>query len=84
MTDTPRFIQREFDGFIRAIDLEAATDTQRREMRRAFFVGARAYSNLLMTHAEAGDEPTDNDMALMEALEVEMAAFCRDVREGRA
>lgn len=84
MNDTPKFIEREWQSFVRAVQIENAPDLQKREMRRVFFAGARAYSSLLMRLTEAGDEPTDGDMALMEALEVEMAAFARDVAEGRA
>jgi hypothetical protein len=69
---------------MRATRIESAPPLQLREMKRAFFAGARAYSGLIMRFAESGAEPTDNDMAFMEALEAEMSAFARDVSQGLA
>lgn len=84
MTDTPRLLAREWESFAEACELQDAPDIQKREMKRAFMAGARSYSGFLMRHASAGDEVTAEDLAMMMALEVEMAAFLKDVMAGRA
>jgi hypothetical protein len=82
MSDRPKMIEKNFDKFMVACGLGDASGLQRSEMRRAFFAGVRFYLAFIMQHAEAGDEPTDQDMALMDALEVEMENFVRDVEAG--
>ncbi|MCJ2057312.1 hypothetical protein MKL09_12180 [Methylobacterium sp. J-048] len=77
-------LSREWDSFAAACELQDALEIQRREMKRAFMAGARSYSGLVMRHASDGDEVTEIDLAMMEALEVEMAAFLKNVMEGRA
>ncbi|UYW28334.1 hypothetical protein OKC48_07415 [Methylorubrum extorquens] len=84
MTDTPRLIEESWIRLAVAVEIGDAPAIQLREMRRAFFAGARSYSNLVMQHASQADEPTEGDMALMDALEAEMAAFVVDVENGRA
>lgn len=84
MSDRPQFIEQQWRSFFAAVGLQDAPAIQLQEMRRAFFAGARAYSSIIFQHVETGDEPTDNDMALMAALEAEMVAFARDVAQGRA
>jgi len=84
MTDTPRLLAREWETFVDAVGIAEAGEIQKREMKRAFIAGARSYSGFLMRHASARDEVTAEDLAMMEALEVEMAAFLEDVMEGRA
>ncbi|WP_267358518.1 MULTISPECIES: hypothetical protein [unclassified Methylobacterium] len=66
------------------MQLQDTPDIQKREMKRAFMAGARSYSGLIMRHVSGGDEVTETDLAMMEALEVEMAAFLADVMAGRA
>lgn len=84
MSDAPRLLQGEWETFVEAIGLTAAPEVQRTDMRRAFFAGARAYSGFIMRHASGGDEPIQEDMAMMEALQVEMSAFLEDMMAGRA
>lgn len=88
MNDTPRMIAGGFDGFMEAIGLGHALvghsyRHQRSQMKRAFFAGARFYSSFVAEHASDEDKITDSDMALVEALDFEMAAFVNDVLEGR-
>lgn len=84
MNDRPQLLEREWQDLVKKSGLSDASALQKREMRRAFFAGARAYSGLLLKHAEHIDEVTDGDMALMEALEAEMAGFLLDLEAGRA
>lgn len=84
MTDTPRLLAGEWETFVEAVGIADAPEIQKREMKRAFMAGARSYSGFIMRHASGGDEVTAEDLAMMEALEVEMAAFLKDMLEGRA
>lgn len=84
MTDTPRLLAGEWESFAEAVGISGAPAAQLREMKRAFMAGARSYSGFIMRHASGGDEVTAEDLAMMEALEVEMAAFLDDVMAGRA
>lgn len=84
MSDSPRMLAKEFASFVEAVGISGAPAIQLVEMRRAFMAGARSYSSFIMRHASGGDEVTAEDLAMMEALEVEMAAFLDDVMEGRA
>jgi hypothetical protein len=84
MTDTPRLLAREWESFAEAVGISDAPPLQLRDMKRAFMAGARAYSGFLMRHASDGDEITAEDLAMMEALEVEMAAFSAAVLARRA
>jgi hypothetical protein len=82
--ERPRLLDREFAGMMTAAGADGCDPVQRQDMRRAFFAGAAAFNHLIMANADAGDEPTDNDMALMEALQAELDAFGGDLRNGRA
>ena len=84
MTDTPRLLAREWESFAEAIGISDAPAIQLVEMKRAFMAGARSYSGLIMRHASRDEDVTAEDVAMMEALEVEMAAFLDDVMAGRA
>lgn len=76
----PRLLDKEFAGFMEAVGLSGASDIQRQEMRKAFFAGARAFWTLIEANTEGGDGATDQDMALMEALQAEMDAFLNDLK----
>lgn len=84
MTDRPRLLAREWESFAEAVGISDAPEIQKVEMKRAFMAGARSYSGLIMRRASGDEEVTAEDIAMMEALEVEMAAFLDDVMEGRA
>jgi hypothetical protein len=57
---------------------------QRREMRRAFYAGARELLNTIMVGLDPGKEPTDADYARMDNLHAELEGFLVDLNEGRA
>jgi len=61
-----------------------ANDTQRREMRCAFFAGAWHLWNATLVALDPGADPTANDMAQMEAIEQELQAFAMMVERGLA
>ena len=74
----------EWLGFSKAIGLEAAPETQRREMKRAFYAGAQAFLKVQMLGLEesGSDEPTENDLKLMDDLNAELENFFAEVRAG--
>lgn len=88
MTDAPRLLDRELHSLLAKCftpqQLLTMDPVQRTEIRRFFFAGARAFSGLLMENASRGDEVSDGDMALMEALQAELDQFGADVAAGRA
>ncbi len=88
MTDRPRLLDKELQALLAQCftpdQLRTMDSQQRTEIRRFFFAGARAFSGLVMENASGGEEVTDGDMALMEALQAELAQFGADVAAGRA
>ncbi|MBR9970843.1 hypothetical protein [Magnetospirillum sulfuroxidans] len=72
---TPRLIENEFDGFMCAVGLADAPGVQRKEMRSAFFAGAYAFWKLIEANASVGPDVSDQDMAMMEAIQLEFEAF---------
>ena len=87
MTDRPKLLEKEFQKLLaycfnpQAI---AGHPQQKKDLRRFFMAGAKAFSETLLVNADAGDEVTDSDMALMEALQEELKNFGEDVAAGRA
>lgn len=57
---------------------------QVRETKRAFYAGAQHFLLTVMKIMDPGEEPTDADMARIDAMEVELEAFADDVAGGRA
>ncbi len=90
MNDRPRLLERELESLMRQAYSPAAragmSATQKREIRRMFMAGAQAFSRLLMANLEhtETDEPTAQDLALMDALQAELAAFGQDLNNGLA
>lgn len=71
-------------------DLEAKTlgpgigPIQRQEMRRAFYAGAAAWADLMLTGLDEDHEPTDLDLAYVSQLHDELQAFGKAIQAGRA
>lgn len=78
--DTPRLLQREFDGMMEAGGLGALPKDgiQYEEMRRAFFGGARVVYCLLL-----GPGTIEDRTAIMEAILAECDDFAAGLLEGR-
>jgi hypothetical protein len=57
---------------------------QRQEMRRAWYAGAATLFSLMAGGLDADHEPTDLDVAYLDSLNGELAAFAESVRAGRA
>jgi hypothetical protein len=61
-----------------------APPVQKQECRRAFYAGAAAFLDAMMSGLSADSEPTAEDEAHMERLSSELHQFARDVKAGRA
>jgi hypothetical protein len=88
MTDRPRLLEMQFEELLAKCltpdQILTMDPAQRTDLRRFFMAGALAYGTTIMVNAEGGDDVTDNDMALMDALETELRLFGDDVAAGRA
>lgn len=61
-----------------------ASDVQRQESRRAFYAGAQSLFGGILTMLDPGEEPTDADLAKMDAVQAELSQFADDIQAGRA
>lgn len=79
--DAPReLLQEQFDSMMKAAMVGEIGAAQYIDMRRSFFAGAAALFNLQMSMLDAGDEPTEMDMSMMEGLRGELMAFNEAVK----
>lgn len=69
-----------WDTFNAVVVPPGASETQRRETKRAFYAGAEAMRRFML------DVPDEEDAAMvqLDALQAEFEAFQKDVMEGRA
>lgn len=79
-----RSIEEEWQGYKAAVIPKDAPEVQLVESRRAFYAGARSLFSLISGGLDADHEPTDLDVAYLDELTKELAAFARDVQEGKA
>jgi len=82
----PRRFRTEWLDYVARVMPPNVSAVQLQETRRAFYAGAQSLLALVMRDLEPDAEPTENDIALMEALHAELQQFARDVgtsREGR-
>lgn len=61
-----------------------ASAIQVQECRRAFYAGAGALLAAIASVLGPGDEPTEDDLRAITAIQVELNAFALDTLEGRA
>jgi hypothetical protein len=83
----PKLIEQQWRSFYDAIKLAECTATQQREMKRAFFAGARGLLHTMMNAlSDTGnpDDVTDYDEKIMECISDELDAFGEEVKAGRA
>jgi hypothetical protein len=64
--------------------LTDAPPIQRRQMRRAFYAGARELLNTILAMLDPGLNETEADLSRMDALNDELERFAVDLAEGRA
>lgn len=83
----PNLIEQEWRTFFVATKLARAGATQQREVKRAFFAGARGLLAMMMRAlSDTGnpDDVTDYDEKIMECITEELDAFGEEVKAGRA
>lgn len=75
LVDQGKLVEAGWVGY-RAMVLDpAAPQIQIDECRMAFFGGAQHVFGAIMTMLEPGDDPTDNDMRRMDAIDKELREF---------
>jgi hypothetical protein len=79
-------IRAGWDDYDRTILPPEAGAVQRRETRRAFYAGAIHMFHTLVTNVSAtgDDEPTAEDLAMMDRLKAEIDRYAADLGRGRA
>jgi hypothetical protein len=85
--NNPNFVEANWKEFSDKIGLASTSDTQRKEMRRAFFAGGMSIIDLMLTIFDdtgSPDDVTDQDLSIMVAIQAEFDQFKRDLAEGRA
>ncbi len=83
----PNLVEQEWRSFFVAAKLREVGATQQREMRRAFFAGARGLLSMMMralSDTDDADEVTEYDEKVMHCISDELDAFGEDVKAGRA
>lgn len=61
-----------------------ASEEMLRECRRSFYAGAHHVLSGIVHSLDAGEEPTEGDLMMMDDLETELMTFAADVVRGRA
>ena len=73
-----------WDSFARDLLPNGVSSAQKTEMRRAFYAGSQATFHGVMRSLSSGEGVTEEDMKFMANLELELAQFRKDVRNGKA
>lgn len=61
--------------------LDKTSDVQRRECRKAFFLGAQHLYSCVLGMLDPGAEPTDLDLERMGKLDAELRKFLKEINE---
>jgi len=73
-----------WDSYAEEVLPRSAGAVQRAETRRAFYAGANALFEAFIDGLTEGSEAEEEDMRALDQLREDLAAFKRDVEEGRA
>ena len=71
----PNHVDREWQGFWRAVGPKNAGETQRVETKKAFYAGAHALLQMIMGKLDPGTEATEADLKFMTEVDAELQAF---------
>ena len=85
--NNPNFVEANWKVFSERIGLPSTSETQQKEMRRAFFAGGMSIIDLLLTIFDDTGDPddaTDQDLSIMVAIQAEFDQFKRDLVDGKA
>lgn len=78
-----RLMAEQWDEFSKILPSNCSV-VQKTEMRRAFYAGAQSILYKLMNSFDAGSDPSDTDLTLMEDVTTELNEFANSVAMGRA
>ena len=76
----PNYIQQAWDQFAGAVIPDEAPETQRKEMRGAFFAGVCCLMTLLLNQLDDTGDPnevTEADLKVMDDVRAELVAYTR-------
>lgn len=79
----PKLMEKIWDSYAKLIPA-GASETQRRETKRAFFAGARGLLRAMSATLDDGEEATDFDVSILASVYEELETFLEDVKAGRA
>jgi hypothetical protein len=85
--NNPNFVQANWNDFAKKMELDETSETQQKEMRRAFFAGGMSIIDLMLTIFDDTGDPadvTDQDLSIMVAIQAEFDQFKRDLVAGKA
>jgi hypothetical protein len=78
-----QYVLEEWNNFSKLIFKDVKiSETQRREMKRAFFAGCQMLLYKVMSLLEDGHEPTAKDLQVMESISTELSEFAQRVGKG--
>lgn len=77
--DKGKLIEGGWLAYVATSGLSIASETQLREMRKAYFLGAQHLYASMMGVMDAGEEITAKDMRRMEFIHNELEAFRRSL-----
>lgn len=69
-----------WQAFLLVSGLQDAPDMQKREMRKAYYLGAQHLFASIMTMLDPGSDPTDADVHGMDLIQDELKAFTDELR----
>jgi hypothetical protein len=79
-----RTLASEWATFRERVVPAGAGPTEVKERRRTFYAGAASLFLLVTTEMDPGEEPTEADLARMDAIHRELKAFKEDIERGLA
>jgi len=80
LVDQGKLIEAGWVGYQLMVLPKGASEIQVNECRLAFFAGAQHLFGSIMTVLDAGDEPTDDDMARMDLIDRELEEFLKQFK----
>ncbi len=84
MSERRRLLE-QWNTYMAAVFPDGRPDPiQIQETRRAFYAGAQAIMGGILGELTPGSEPEAADLRMMDELQLELQAFCEDVKAGRA
>ena len=79
-----KLVAEQWDQFARAVLPKDAGETQRREMRRAFYAGAQGVMFGVIAALTPSGDAEEGDVQMLQELHDELSEFGEKVKAGRA